>query len=83
MLYVAACFCGAAINGLFTPCIVYINIRYFVALCFKVSSLSTVEQKACEFIGVTEGYLCSKVSGHGSKKVHVCVWISVNTVHVQ
>ena len=36
---------------------------------FKVSSLNPAEQKACEFIGVSEGYLAREVSCHGSKKV--------------
>lgn len=43
--------------------------RLKIVQCFQVSSLNSVEQKAGEFIGVSEGYLCRKVSGHVSKKV--------------
>ncbi|CAB4017489.1 helicase POLQ-like [Paramuricea clavata] len=34
----------------------------------QVSSLNSAEQKACEFIGVSEGYLTRQVSSNGSKK---------------
>ncbi len=49
-----------------------INNRKIVKIAiffFKVSSLDSAERKACEFIGVSEGYLSRQVSSNTSKKV--------------
>ena len=47
-----------------------------------MSSLNSVEQKACDFIGVSEAYLVKQVSSNGSIKVGVGILVNLGNTRI-